>query len=150
MVFQKFNLFPHLTVDREHHAAAQKGEGPALTMDPRVMLFDEPTSALDAEVVGEVLVVTRTLADMGMAMVIVTHELNFAREVGVLNIDLHGDRARRGGLRQREARLHDVRATCHLHDGGAVRHLWRSPSISPSGYLGSRSGVGRAGGWRCF
>jgi polar amino acid transport system ATP-binding protein len=51
-------------------------------MRPRLMLFDEPTSALDPELVGEVLDVMRTLADEGMTMIVVTHEMGFAREVG--------------------------------------------------------------------
>ena len=54
----------------------------ALAMDPKVMLFDEPTSALDPEMVGEVLQVMKELADEGMTMVVVTHEMGFAREVG--------------------------------------------------------------------
>ena len=54
----------------------------ALAMDPQVMLFDEPTSALDPELVGEVLAVMKDLARSGMTMVVVTHELAFAREVG--------------------------------------------------------------------
>ena len=54
----------------------------ALAMQPRIMLFDEPTSALDPEMVGEVLEVMRTLAEEGMTMVVVTHEMGFAREVG--------------------------------------------------------------------
>ena len=53
----------------------------ALAMNPKIMLFDEPTSALDPEMVGEVLKVMRSLADSGMTMVVVTHEMNFAREV---------------------------------------------------------------------
>ena len=53
----------------------------ALAMDPKLMLFDEPTSALDPELVGEVLGVMRDLADAGMTMVVVTHEMGFAREV---------------------------------------------------------------------
>ena len=53
----------------------------ALAMDPKVMLFDEPTSALDPEMVGEVLDVMKTLAQEGMTMVCVTHEMGFAREV---------------------------------------------------------------------
>ena len=53
----------------------------ALAMDPDIMLFDEPTSALDPEMVGEVLAVMRQLADGGMTMVVVTHEMGFAREV---------------------------------------------------------------------
>ena len=54
----------------------------ALAMEPDVMLFDEPTSALDPETIGEVLSVMKTLADEGMTMVVVTHEMNFARRVG--------------------------------------------------------------------
>lgn len=123
MVFQHFNLFPHLTI-RENITLAPvklkkmtKGEADkkamellervglrdkadaypvqlsggqkqrvaiarALAMDPEVMLFDEPTSALDPEMVGEVLDVMKDLARSGMTMVIVTHEMGFAREVG--------------------------------------------------------------------
>ena len=122
MVFQQFNLFPHLNVldnitmaplDRkklDKAAAEQKARAllervgladkasvypaqlsggqqqrvaiaRALAMDPDIMLFDEPTSALDPEMVGEVLAVMRQLADGGMTMVVVTHEMNFAREV---------------------------------------------------------------------
>jgi polar amino acid transport system ATP-binding protein len=123
MVFQRFNLFPHMTVlenvmeaplrvRREKRdvvrARAQQlldrvglgGRGDAypsqlsggqqqrvaiaraLAMQPTVMLFDEPTSALDPELVGEVLEVMRRLAADGMTMVVVTHEMGFAREVG--------------------------------------------------------------------
>ena len=122
MVFQQFNLFPHLNVldnitmaplDRKKldtAAAEQKARAllervgladkasvypaqlsggqqqrvaiaRALAMDPDIMLFDEPTSALDPEMVGEVLAVMRQLADGGMTMVVVTHEMGFAREV---------------------------------------------------------------------
>jgi len=127
MVFQHFNLFPHLTAfenvtlalrrakglsrrDAEERAAdalesvgllrwaghypGQLSGGQqqrvaiarAVSLDPKVMLFDEPTSALDPELVGEVLGVMRALAESGMTMVIVTHELNFAREIGDLNV----------------------------------------------------------------
>ncbi len=123
MVFQSFNLFPHLTVlqnvtlapikvrrwkrrEAEEKAMyylskvgipeqAPKYPGElsggqqqrvaiarALTMDPKVMLFDEPTSALDPEVIGEVLEVMVNLAHEGTTMVVVTHEMGFAREVG--------------------------------------------------------------------
>ncbi|MFJ9813540.1 amino acid ABC transporter ATP-binding protein [Streptomyces sp. NPDC101158] len=123
MVFQRFNLFPHLTAleniteapvkvaavskadareqahalldrvglgDRAHHYPAQLSGGQqqrvaiarALAMKPKLMLFDEPTSALDPELVGDVLDVMRQLADDGMTMVVVTHEIGFAREVG--------------------------------------------------------------------
>ena len=123
MVFQQFNLFPHMTVlknmtlgpvkllkkskeeaeaqamkllervglaDRANSYPSQLSGGQkqriaivrALCMDPEVMLFDEPTSALDPEMVGEVLDVMKQLAKEGMTMVVVTHEMGFAREVG--------------------------------------------------------------------
>ena len=122
MVFQQFNLFPHMTVlknltmapmllKKESQQTAEQramtlldrvgladraGEYPArlsggqkqriaivraLCMEPEVLLFDEPTSALDPEMVGEVLEVMKQLADEGMTMVVVTHEMGFAREV---------------------------------------------------------------------
>ena len=122
MVFQHFNLFPHMTVlknmtiapmkllkkskeeakakamellkivsleDRAQAYPAQLSGGQkqriaiarALCMEPDVMLFDEPTSALDPEMVGEVLNVMKDLAKQGMTMVVVTHEMGFAREV---------------------------------------------------------------------
>ena len=123
MVFQHFNLFPHMTIlenmtlapiqvkglskeeaeekalalldrvglkDRANAYPIQLSGGQkqrvaivrALAMEPQVMLFDEPTSALDPEMVGEVLDVMKHLADEGMTMVVVTHEMGFAREVG--------------------------------------------------------------------
>lgn len=123
MVFQHFNLFPHMTIlknmilapvkvkgmkedeaeekarkllkrvgleDRADAYPAQLSGGQkqrvaivrALMMEPAVMLFDEPTSALDPEMVGEVLEVMKELAQTGMTMIIVTHEMGFAREVG--------------------------------------------------------------------
>ena len=123
MVFQRFNLFPHMTAlenvmeapvqvkgeskavareragrllsrvglgDRTGHYPAQLSGGQqqrvaiarALAMEPELMLFDEPTSALDPELVGEVLDVMRDLAEDGMTMIVVTHEMGFAREVG--------------------------------------------------------------------
>ena len=123
MVFQQFNLFPHMTAldnlmeapcrvrgeskaavreralalldrvglsDKVRAYPAQLSGGQqqrvaiarALAMQPSLMLFDEPTSALDPELVGEVLDVMRQLADDGMTMVVVTHEMGFAREVG--------------------------------------------------------------------
>ena len=122
MVFQQFNLFPHLTIlknltlapmmlkkvtkevaeekamtllarvglaDRANDYPGQLSGGQkqrvaivrALCMEPEVMLFDEPTSALDPEMVGEVLDVMKSLAQAGMTMVVVTHEMGFAREV---------------------------------------------------------------------
>ena len=123
MVFQRFNLFPHMTVlenimeaplrilkrprdevtDEAHTLMARVGLADrgasyprelsggqqqriaiarALAMKPKLMLFDEPTSALDPELVGEVLETMKSLAESGMTMVVVTHELGFAREVG--------------------------------------------------------------------
>jgi polar amino acid transport system ATP-binding protein len=123
MVFQRFNLFPHMTAlenvieaptrvkgvakeaarargaellervglgERIHSYPNQLSGGQqqrvaiarALAMEPKLMLFDEPTSALDPELVGEVLDVMRGLATDGMTMVVVTHEMGFAREVG--------------------------------------------------------------------
>lgn len=123
MVFQRFNLFPHMTVldnitlapmkvrkidrnraeqtaqdlldrvglgDKANAYPNQLSGGQqqrvaiarALAMQPKIMLFDEPTSALDPEMVGEVLDVMQRLAETGMTMVIVTHEMGFAREVG--------------------------------------------------------------------
>ena len=123
MVFQQFNLFPHMTVlknltvaqqrvkkrgakeatriarqnlakvgldDKEAAFPAHLSGGQqqrvaiarALSMNPDMMLFDEPTSALDPELVGDVLDVMRALADDGMTMMVVTHEMGFAREVG--------------------------------------------------------------------
>ena len=123
MVFQQFNLFPHLTImnnitlapiqikkmskqdavalgtklldrvgllEKADAYPAQLSGGQkqrvaiarALAMEPEIMLFDEPTSALDPEMVGEVLDVMKDLAKDGMTMVVVTHEMGFAREVG--------------------------------------------------------------------
>ncbi|HEX3004283.1 MAG TPA: amino acid ABC transporter ATP-binding protein [Angustibacter sp.] len=122
MVFQRFNLFPHMTAtenvmeapvqvkgvgkaearkqaiellervgmaDRSHAYPSQLSGGQqqrvaiarALAMQPKLMLFDEPTSALDPELVGEVLTVMRELASDGMTMIVVTHEMSFARDV---------------------------------------------------------------------
>ncbi|MBK5237898.1 MAG: amino acid ABC transporter ATP-binding protein [Actinomycetales bacterium] len=76
MVFQKFNLFPHMT------ALENVIEAPIHVKKlPKLMLFDEPTSALDPELVGEVLDVMKGLAQSGMTMIVVTHEMGFAREV---------------------------------------------------------------------
>ena len=123
MVFQQFNLFPHLSVLRNLTIAQQRVKkrdkneaievakrnlekvgladkaaaypahlsggqmqraaiARALSMDPDMMLFDEPTSALDPELVGDVLAVMKDLANEGMTMMVVTHEMGFAREVG--------------------------------------------------------------------
>ncbi|MEU0834822.1 amino acid ABC transporter ATP-binding protein [Streptomyces sp. NPDC005969] len=133
MVFQQFNLFPHLNVldnltiaqrrvlgrgreeagrvarenlakvglaDREDSFPAQLSGGQqqrvaiarALSMGPGLMLFDEPTSALDPELVGDVLGVMRTLADEGMTMMVVTHEMGFARDVADRVVFIDGGR----------------------------------------------------------
>jgi polar amino acid transport system ATP-binding protein len=122
MVFQRFNLFPHMTAlenvieapvgvrripraqarargrillervglaDRANHYPSQLSGGQqqrvaiarSLAMDPELLLFDEPTSALDPELVGDVLDVMRDLAAAGMTMIVVTHEIGFARQV---------------------------------------------------------------------
>ena len=131
MVFQQFNLFPHLTVkeniklapvklkimgdeeadkralellarvglpDKADSYPAQLSGGQqqriaiarALAMNPDVMLFEEPTSALDPEMVGEVLEIMKELADDGMTMVVVTHEMGFAREVATRVLFMDG------------------------------------------------------------
>ena len=93
MVFQHFNLFPHLTVKQNLCLAPELLKSlsggqqqriaiaRALAMDPDVILFDEPTSALDPEMVGEVLELMKELAHTGITMLVVTHEMGFAREV---------------------------------------------------------------------
>ena len=131
MVFQQFNLFPHLTIkeniklapvtlklmsdseadqkavellervglpDKAEAYPKQLSGGQqqriaiarALAMNPEVMLFDEPTSALDPEMVGEVLQLMKELADDGMTMVVLTHEMGFAREVGTRVLFMDG------------------------------------------------------------
>ena len=130
MVFQEFNLFPHMTVlenvmegpvtvkgmdkaqaqeiarknlqrvglsEKKDAYPARISGGQkqrvaiarALAMEPRVMLFDEPTSALDPELIGEVLEVMRLLADEGMTMLVVTHEMGFAKDVADRVVVLH-------------------------------------------------------------
>ena len=131
MVFQQFNLFPHMTVieniclapmqvrglskeqarergrallakvglaEKENEYPRRLSGGQqqrvaiarALAMEPRIMLFDEPTSALDPELVGEVLAVMKNLALEGMTMIVVTHEMGFAREVADRAIFMDG------------------------------------------------------------
>lgn len=76
---EKINEYPNrLSGGQQQRVAIAR----ALAMDPKIMLFDEPTSALDPELVGEVLSVMKSLAEAGMTMVVVTHEMGFAREVG--------------------------------------------------------------------
>ncbi len=77
-IAEKENVYPgHLSSGQQQRVAIAR----ALAMDPKIMLFDEPTSALDPEMVGEVLEVMKQLAREGMTMVVVTHEMGFAREV---------------------------------------------------------------------
>jgi ABC-type polar amino acid transport system ATPase subunit len=78
-LLDKINVYPHsLSGGQQQRIAIAR----ALAMKPKMLLFDEPTSALDPELVGEVLVVMKNLALEGMTMVVVTHEMGFAREVG--------------------------------------------------------------------
>ena len=92
MVFQNFNLFNNMTVRMAPYINAKPKQlsggqkqrvaiARALAMEPEILLFDEPTSALDPQMVGEVLEVMRTLAKDGLTMIIVTHEMAFARDV---------------------------------------------------------------------
>ena len=83
----------HLSGGQQQRAAIAR----ALAMEPQVMLFDEPTSALDPELVGEVLRVIRNLADEGRTMLIVTHEIGFAREVSTRTVFLHQGRIEEEG-----------------------------------------------------
>nr|MBS1900504.1 amino acid ABC transporter ATP-binding protein [Actinomycetota bacterium] len=83
----KADAYPsHLSGGQQQRVAIAR----SLCMNPDMMLFDEPTSALDPELVGEVLQVMRTLADEGMTMMVVTHEMGFAREVGSRLIFMDG------------------------------------------------------------
>jgi ABC-type histidine transport system ATPase subunit len=85
-IADKFNAYPaHLSGGQQQRAAIAR----ALAMEPEVMLFDEPTSALDPELVGEVLQVIRNLAEEGRTMIVVTHEMGFARDVSSRVIFLH-------------------------------------------------------------
>ena len=91
----------------------------ALSLDPKVMLFDEPTSALDPELVGEVLAVMRHVAESGMTMVIVTHELNFAREIGDFNVFMDEGLIAESGPARLLRQLHEP-AHEAVHGGGAL------------------------------
>ena len=84
MVFQSFNLFENLNVLEKQLSGGQKQRvaiARALSMNPDAILFDEPTSALDPEMVGEVLKIMKELAQEGLTMIVVTHEMEFARDV---------------------------------------------------------------------
>ncbi len=90
----KFDYYPaHLSGGQQQRAAIAR----ALAMEPEVMLFDEPTSALDPELVGEVLRVIRQLAEEGRTMIVVTHEIGFAREVSNYAVFLHEGRIEEEG-----------------------------------------------------
>ena len=90
----KGDFYPaHLSGGQQQRAAIAR----ALAMEPQVMLFDEPTSALDPELVGEVLKVMRQLADEGRTMIVVTHEMGFAREVATEVLFLHQGRVEEQG-----------------------------------------------------
>jgi polar amino acid transport system ATP-binding protein len=85
-LYEKRHQYPsYLSGGQQQRAAIAR----ALTMEPKVMLFDEPTSALDPELVGEVLRVIRTLAEEGRTMLLVTHEMKFARDVSSHVVYLH-------------------------------------------------------------
>jgi ABC-type histidine transport system ATPase subunit len=93
-IADKRNQYPsHLSGGQQQRAAIAR----ALAMEPQVMLFDEPTSALDPELVGEVLKVMRDLAEEGRTMLIVTHEIGFAREVSTSTVFLHQGRIEEQG-----------------------------------------------------
>jgi ABC-type histidine transport system ATPase subunit len=90
----KLDYYPaHLSGGQQQRAAIAR----ALAMEPEVMLFDEPTSALDPELVGEVLRVIRQLAEEGRTMIVVTHEVGFAREVANHAVFLHDGRIEEQG-----------------------------------------------------
>ncbi len=93
-IADKRNHYPsHLSGGQQQRAAIAR----ALAMEPQLMLFDEPTSALDPELVGEVLKVMRDLAEEGRTMLIVTHEIGFAREVSTSTVFLHQGRIEEQG-----------------------------------------------------
>ena len=93
-IYEKRHAYPaHLSGGQQQRAAIAR----ALAMEPEVMLFDEPTSALDPELVGEVLQVIRNLAEEGRTMIVVTHEMGFAREVSSRTIFLHDGRVEEDG-----------------------------------------------------
>ena len=93
-IHERKDYYPaHMSGGQQQRAAIAR----ALAMDPEVMLFDEPTSALDPELVGEVLTVMRDLADEGRTMIVVTHEIGFARDVSSKVIFLHEGRIEEEG-----------------------------------------------------
>ena len=172
MVFQRFNLFPHMTAlenvieapvrvrasrsgrprprrrelldavglaDKARHLPGQLSGGQqqrvaiarALAMQPKLMLFDEPTSALDPELVGEVLDVMRDLADDGMTMIVVTHEMGFAREVGDRVVFMDGGVVVEARRPARGARQPAARADPGVPVQGALTRLGPGRRIRP-------------------
>ena len=184
MVFQRFNLFPHMTaldnvMEAPRHVQHDRGGrreaeaercwpgsalptrptptrsqlsggqqqrvaiARALAMQPKLMLFDEPTSALDPELVGEVLDVMKQLARDGMTMVVVTHEIGFAREVADA-VALHGRRRHRR-VRAAERGVSSTRRrsapSVPVQSAGLTRSgKWRRPRSASSGELTSEGG----------
>ena len=161
MVFQRFNLFPHMTALQnimegplqvlKHPVAAARRDAVALlervglahkadaypahlsggqqqriaiarslAMKPKILLFDEPTSALDPELVGEVLKVMRDLAASGMTMIVVTHELGFARDVGHRIVFMDAGRVVESG--PAESFMHDPKEARTRHFLRTVSH----------------------------
>ena len=185
MVFQSFNLYPHMTAlgnvtlalrkvagkgraeaealgraalervglaDRADHTPGQLSGGQqqrvaiarSIALEPRVMLFDEPTSALDPELVGSVLEVMRGLRESGMTMIVVSHEMGFARNAAD-RVRVHGRRADRGaGAAGRDLREPDPRAHARLHrpDPAALRAAWHERLGSLPRHLLQREGHG--------
>ena len=187
MVFQRFNLFPHMTVleniieaplrvlkrprdevtDEAHTLMARVGLADrgasyprelsggqqqriaiarALAMKPKLMLFDEPTSALDPELVGEVLEVMKSLAEAGMTMVVVTHELGFAREVGDQIVFMDGGVVVESGdpgsrPREPEARSHSRHFSpkCSSGVGNETGQDFRPGPLPTGGAAGNRT-----------
>ena len=182
MVFQQFNLFPHVTALDNVALALRRVKGMkrpeaelrsaryldkvglldklgaypsqlsggqqqrvaiarSLVMEPRVMLFDEPTSALDPELVGEVLRVMRSLAESGMTMVVVTHEMGFAR--GRRREHLHGRRrSRRTG---RAGALRRCPGTTHpsISQGDPVTHAVAAQILAQARFRPEFPSMGR-------
>ena len=173
MVFQSFNLYPHMTAlgnvtlalrkvagksraeadalgraalervglaDRAGHTPGQLSGGQqqrvaiarAIALEPRVMLFDEPTSALDPELVGSVLEVMRSLRESGMTMIVVSHEMGFARNAAdrVVFMDEGADRG--AGAARRDLRAPGPRAHARLHrPDPAALSVRRTGTASP-------------------
>jgi polar amino acid transport system ATP-binding protein len=197
MVFQRFNLFPHMTalenvmeapvqVRREAKAVARAraerlldrvglrdkaGNYPsqlsggqqqrvaiarALAMEPKLMLFDEPTSALDPELVGDVLDVMRGLAEDGMTMIVVTHEMGFAREVADRVVFMDGGVVVEQGVpRQVISNPQHARTRAFLqrmrqeeaegHHGSSIKLPGSDDVAAEGGGEGAGQGAGRAG-----